>query len=512
MRENRLAVVRTLAFKLFVLLLAFAAIPGGVLAWWTLRHMEQSQIAASLEAMDGMVTTKAEAVERFMADRRANVERMASLVASRVEVLERATASDVDDPEVEELPDLEDGSSVEGTGSPAPPGDTTADEGETPEDEEPGDESEADEEAEEEAGQASEGDEPQEATAGTGAPAQEPFEPRLDDIGPDPEELQVGSRRPRVEDAEIQLRRKLSLVLWDRSEFEELLVIDRDGYVRVSTFEGHEDTDASGVEYFQQGLRGTFVQPVFLSPITERFTMVVSTPVYSMDRAVIGVLAVRLNLEHFFGILTEAEGLGETGETIAAQDVDGELVLRAPTRNGVGDGPGTVLDSRDIPVALAARGEAGKGIATDLRGERVVAAWRHLDELGWGLVSKVDYDEATDPVEQITQELWLALLMIIIVAALVAVVAANAIVRPIRQLRSAADRVSRGDLDVEVDVRSRDEVGQLAESFERMVAAIRYFRERGESKTGLGDIDEDESLRREIEAEEAALRGEEPPE
>ena len=45
----------------------------------------------------------------------------------------------------------------------------------------------------------------------------------------------------------------------------------------------------------------------------------------------------------------------------------------------------------------------------------------------------------------------------------------------------------QSDLDVQIDISSRDEIGQLADSFERMVAAITFFRERRE-------VDEDEAL------------------
>ena len=409
MKKTTSSIWRTLAFKLFVMLLAFATVPGGVVAWWTLEHMEASRSTATLKAMDAVVAAKADAIEQFMGDRRANVERIAGLVAGRVQTLHDALDRSDEPPPVEELPVLTDGEGVQA----APPA------GDAPDEEE-----------------------------GEGAP-----EGANDDESPREEETATPAsvlREAEVADAQGQLRRVLGLVLWDRSEFEELLVIGPEGDVRVSTFEGHENRDASSVGYFQQGLRGTFLQPVFLSPITERYTMVVSTPIYSAEREVIGVLAARLNLERFFMIVTESEGLGETGETIAAELVDGDVVLRAPTRHDPDSGPGTVLVQQDLPAAAAARGESGRGKALDLRDHEVYAAWRHLGELGWGLVVKIDVIEALEPVTELQNALWLTFLLVVVVAALVAFVAAGTVVRPIRQLRSAADRISRGDLAVEV--------------------------------------------------------------
>ncbi len=53
---------------------------------------------------------------------------------------------------------------------------------------------------------------------------------------------------------------------------------------------------------------------------------------------------------------------------------------------------------------------------------------------------------------------------------------AGSITRPIRQLRNAAEQVSTGDLDgVEISVKTKDEVGDLANAFRRMVTSIRFL-------------------------------------
>lgn len=61
-------------------------------------------------------------------------------------------------------------------------------------------------------------------------------------------------------------------------------------------------------------------------------------------------------------------------------------------------------------------------------------------------------------------------------ACIVGFLFARSITRPIEQLRVVADRVSQGDVeDIEINVKSGDEIADLAESFRRMVASIRYF-------------------------------------
>jgi HAMP domain-containing protein/CHASE3 domain sensor protein len=65
-------------------------------------------------------------------------------------------------------------------------------------------------------------------------------------------------------------------------------------------------------------------------------------------------------------------------------------------------------------------------------------------------------------------------------AAGLGLVFARAITRPIAHLRDIADRVSTGDLaNVDITVESNDEIGDLAASFRRMVASIKFLMMRG---------------------------------
>ena len=70
--------------------------------------------------------------------------------------------------------------------------------------------------------------------------------------------------------------------------------------------------------------------------------------------------------------------------------------------------------------------------------------------------------------------LWISLLAIVLGAG-AAVWLAQYIARPIRALRDAAERVGEGDLDQQVDIDANDEMGQLADAFNAMVADIRTY-------------------------------------
>ncbi|MEC7521333.1 MAG: HAMP domain-containing protein [Myxococcota bacterium] len=439
-----------IVLKLFVLLAVFSVMPVGALAWWQLSAIAESQRSQRLAALDGLASAKASAIDQSMTNRRRDVERIATLMAPRLSrVLEAeqelAEASEAPAEPAEPLPELQDAGQLD----------------------EP-DEIEAAEEAEQEALEAP--PEPPEAEAPSASPT-------------------IVRHTEALEQARAELRRSLGLILWDQADFEELLVIDGEGRVRSSTYSDHEGRTAESIEYFRQGRRATYVQPVFMSPITERWTMVIATPIRDENAVEIGVLAARLNLAQLFGLINDVSGLGETGETVVGRIIGDELVLMAPTRSQ----PDAILrrypigEVEQMPVTLAARGQQGRGEKLDYRQDLTLSAWRPIPSLEWGLVVKMDADEAMRDAEEAKWRTLQVALVILLLAVVAALLVARQVVRPLRQLREATDRLSRGDFDVRLDIRSRDEIGELADSFERMVAAIKFFREHARPESEMDD-------------------------
>jgi HAMP domain-containing protein len=441
--------------KLAALLVSLILIAVAASTFFALRTQEEVFHRMTLDSLTALAKAKADGIEQFTEDRRRYVERLAPLMVSSLTRLSEARMlaeaersknskreeEQQDEEEERRPPDLQDAEQIDD------PLDDDGDlEGE-PTDQEPQPDGDA------------------------GAPAAETSAPS---------EPVAVEEHPAVEEARRALRRTLGLITWDQESFEELIVLDTDGNVIVSTFKGHEGTTAANIEYFKKGLKATHLNPVFRSPISETLTMVISTPIHDDEHDLIGVLVARLNLQLFFRRITDATGLGETGETVVGKKKDDAIEFTAPTRHD----PDAAL-RRTVPlgteqgrrIAQAAQGHSGAGEGVDYRGEQVFAAWRHVASIDWGLVVKIDRDEAMRAVDESRRTTAGLAGIIVLIAVVVSLVAAKAFVRPLRELQVAAERISRGDLDVTIDTRSRDEIGDLADSFERMIAAIKFFRE-----------------------------------
>jgi methyl-accepting chemotaxis protein len=69
------------------------------------------------------------------------------------------------------------------------------------------------------------------------------------------------------------------------------------------------------------------------------------------------------------------------------------------------------------------------------------------------------------------------LLISVILAIALSIFIANAITRPVRQLMKAANDISDGNLDVELDIKSKDEIGNLAISFKKIIKSFKNLNE-----------------------------------
>jgi HAMP domain-containing protein len=450
--------------KLLIMMLLFAVGPVVILAWLGFNILSETYEASAVRGLQALARAKAAGLDQFTEIRRRDVERMASLLSPHLIALREADKTQgqgADKAPPQKLPQLRDAEAMPEPGGQMPKVPLERDKPPPPAPAAP----------------------PRPGTAPPAAAAESV--PSL-----------VAPRTPEALSAErafSRLKQTLGLILWDQREFEELLVLDPAGRVVAATFKGHEGTTAAELDYFKHGGRATYVQPVFMSPITEQLTMMIATPIRNERLETIGVLAARLNLKRFFELINDTTGLGETGETVVGKKIGDEVVLMAPTRNDadaalkvkipIGGEQGRALQE-------AARGQSGAGEHTDYRGVATYAAWHFVPTLEWGLLSKIDRKEAVAPLNAARERTLVIAIVIILLIVPASMAASRALVQPLKDLKDATDRLSRGDFAVNLDIRSSDEIGDLADSFERMVAAIKFFREQSRRAGGEPEPDE----------------------
>ncbi|WP_162245933.1 MULTISPECIES: response regulator [unclassified Roseateles] len=199
-------------------------------------------------------------------------------------------------------------------------------------------------------------------------------------------------------------------------------------------------------------------------------TLFLAHPVVDGDR-VLGSVVLQLDLDRLLRVATERSGLALTGETVLVRREGDRAVFindlkRAPsqTLSGALD-----LSAPVVPPALRGlRGESGSGPSRDYAGVDVVASWRHLPALDWGISVNIDAAEAFAPARALRDRLALALGLALLLALGLGLLLGRRIVEPVEMLGGAVARIAGGKLDERAPVCGFAEFRELARGFNRM--------------------------------------------
>ncbi len=119
----------------------------------------------------------------------------------------------------------------------------------------------------------------------------------------------------------------------------------------------------------------------------------------------------------------------------------------------------------------------GKGLAGTLEypiGEKTfLGAYARIDFGGLGVIVQIPKEVAYLTAKELINTLTTVVLGTLCFSALVSLVWSRKMTRPIRKLSDATRVVAKGDFNVQVEVKSRDEIGLLADSFNQMAGELK---------------------------------------
>lgn len=192
------------------------------------------------------------------------------------------------------------------------------------------------------------------------------------------------------------------------------------------------------------------------------------------DGQVIGVLVVEASTENMMKAIDDYTGLGESGETIlATRNERNDAMFLTPTRFNKNAALNLTISSQrnNIPIINAINGEEDIfHDFIDYRDVPVLAVTRHVKTPAWGIVVKIDKQEAFSAITEKKNKLIMIGVILISLIIYLSFWLANKLTRPVNKLTDVAQKIIGGDLESRADENSEDEMGLLSKTFNLMTS------------------------------------------
>jgi len=268
----------------------------------------------------------------------------------------------------------------------------------------------------------------------------------------------------------------LGLLVKNDSSFTHASIINSQGMevVKVSdrkVYFPSDLTDQTKSPKFIKALKGEdYISPVYTSTQAQPY-VTLAIPLWGAAQSIVGVASAEADLSFLweaigkirFGTAGYAYLVDERGNLIAHKDA--ALVLKRMNLQQV-DGVKKFLrnPTRSDPTPA----DEGRG----LRGSPVLVTYAPVPELGWSVILEEPLDAALANVEILKRSALVLLVVGLFVGAAIIAWVSQKITRPIQELRQDVATIGAGNLEHRADIKTGDEIEDLAVEFNKMTDAL----------------------------------------
>lgn len=245
-----------------------------------------------------------------------------------------------------------------------------------------------------------------------------------------------------------------------------------------------EGADLSIRDYWKQAIDGTAnISEFTYSSIIDEYYVAVASPIGDpTNQQIIGTVNMLLPVPEIQGMLqTYTYLLGNTGDvylinqegTLYTNTVRGNLSQEAAFNEKI-----TTKAFQDMKTAMIS-GDANYANAAmypNQDGIHVIGSYGVLKigATNLGLIAEVEESEGLAAANALILFMVILTVITLIIAGVLIIFGASSITKPIRNIVDIAKKIADGRLDVEVEVGSKDEIGDLAEAFRSMLENLNH--------------------------------------
>ena len=160
----------------------------------------------------------------------------------------------------------------------------------------------------------------------------------------------------------------------------------------------------------------------------------------------------------------------------------GQIIYSTNPFTFLGEYPNTEL------IKTITGNQQGYSVTSEEGKEKLISyahsrGFRYFPGLNWTLLVSNDTDVVFEPLTNLKRNLLFASLLVVLVGLITALVVSRLIGKPLRKITEGARMISAGNLDATISVRSHDELGELADAFNKMTQDLKQSQQSLHSYT-----------------------------
>jgi methyl-accepting chemotaxis protein len=236
--------------------------------------------------------------------------------------------------------------------------------------------------------------------------------------------------------------------------------------MNIARNDGLPLTDYSDRQYYKDVVIGQkpFAWQTLIGRTTKKPALILAVPIKQGER-IVGALCSAMHVEAISDYIVNWRK-GQTGFAFLV-DQTGKVVAHQMEEFSRSE---KVLTAHPL-LANFKTGQAG--LQRFVENEVSKVGFIRETKWNWKVAIQQDEDEVFALSRQANLFALILLAATVVLVLVVATLSGRAIVKPIKQLTEAAEKISTGDLEVQIKVTSKNEIGELAAAIARMQDSIR---------------------------------------
>jgi Signal transduction histidine kinase involved in nitrogen fixation and metabolism regulation len=262
----------------------------------------------------------------------------------------------------------------------------------------------------------------------------------------------------------------LNLTVKESEKVQSSFVSDLNGNIILSTNSELEDTNISENFYFNSSLEGNTVITEWTDKNKALNKMAIAaTPIYNGDGKIIGILGNILDQAYLKSNVLNNR-VDRTGYFYLSNS-DG-IIISHPDDSRIGqpvenDKLRKLLENDNFIYF-----EGTKIDLYNYRGKDKIMAYRIIPAVNWILVTTQELGEVRQSALSIFIIIMLATVLLTVFSTMISRRVSRSITKPIEEMMNSMQLAAKGDLSVQCNITSRDELGSLSTNFNIMVSKL----------------------------------------